>query len=75
MDYIKVKDKDHLVRDSYSNAIVNVDMNSYNAYVENYKQRYNETQRIKNLEGDVSEMKNNLNEIKDLLRSLVNGSN
>jgi hypothetical protein len=75
MDYIKVKDKDHLVRDTYSNAIVNVDMDSYNAYIENYKQRYNETQRIKNLEGDVSEMKNDLNEIKNLLRSLVNGSN
>jgi predicted transcriptional regulator len=75
MDYIKVKDNDHLVRDVYSNAIVNVDMDAYNAYVENYKQRYNETQRIENLEGDVSEIKNDLNEIKNLLRSLVNGSN
>lgn len=74
MDYIKVKDKDHLVRDVYSNAIVNVDMDAYNVYVENYKQRYNETQRIENLEGDVSEIKNNLKEIKNLLRSLINGS-
>jgi hypothetical protein len=74
MDYIKVKDKDHLVRDAYSNAIVNVDMDAYNAYIENYKQRYNESQRIQNLEGDVNEIKNNLSEIKNLLRSLVNGS-
>jgi len=75
MDYIKVKDKDHLVRDVYSNAIVNVDMDSYNAYVENYKKTYKETQRIENLENDVNEMKSDLNEIKNLLRSLVNGSN
>ena len=74
MDYIKVKDKDHLIRDVHSNAIVNVDMDAYNAYVENYKQRYNETQRIQNLESDVSEIKNDLGEIKNLLRSLVNGS-
>jgi hypothetical protein len=75
MDYIRVKDKDHLVRDVYSNAIVNVDMNAYNAYVENYKKRYTESQKIKNLESDVYEIKNDLTEIKDLLRSLVNGSN
>jgi hypothetical protein len=75
MDYIKVKDKDHLVRDVYSNAIVNVDMDAYNAYIENYRQRYNETQKIKNLENDVCEIKNDLSEIKNLLRSLANGSN
>jgi prefoldin subunit 5 len=75
MDYIKVKDKDHLVRDVCSNAIVNVDMDAYNAYIENYKQKYNESQRIQNLEGDVNEIKNDLGEIKNLLRSLVNGSN
>ena len=74
MDYIKVKDNDHLIRDVYSNAIVNVDMDAYNAYVENYKQRYNDSQRIHNLEGDVNEIKNDLDEIKNLLRSLVNGS-
>jgi len=65
---------DHLVRDVYSNAIVNVDMDAYNSYIENYKQKYNESQRIQNLEGDVNEIKNDLDEIKNLLRSLVNGS-
>lgn len=74
MDYLKVKDKDHLIRDVYSNAIVNVDMEAYTAYIENYKKTYNETQRIKNLEDNVNEMKNDLNEIKNLLRSLANGS-
>lgn len=75
MNYIKVKDKDYLERDLDSNGIVNTDVQGYEQYIQNYKRRYNESQRIKNLECDVNEMKNDLNEIKDLLRSLVNGSN
>lgn len=74
MDYIKVKDKDHLVRDCHSNGIVSTDIDGYNSYIQSYKKAYNESQRIKSLESDVSEMKNDLNEIKNLLRSLANGS-
>jgi hypothetical protein len=74
MEYIKVKDKDHLIRDCYSQGIVSTDTDSYNAYIQSYKKAYNESQRIKNLESDVSEIKGDLNEIKNLLRNLANGS-
>lgn len=74
MNYIQVKDKDHLIRDVNSNAIVNVDLDAYHAYVENYKKVYNETQRIQNLENVVSELKTDLDEIKNLLRGLANES-
>lgn len=74
MDFIKVKDKDHLERDVYSNAIVNNDLDSYNAYIQSYKKTYNESMRIKNLENDVNEIKSDLDEIKTLLRNLANGS-
>ena len=74
MEYIKVKDKDHLVRDSYSNGIVNTDTDSYNAYMQSYKKAYIEAQKIKNLENDVNEIKSDLNEIKNLLRNLANES-
>lgn len=74
MDHIKVKDKDHLVRDPYSNGIVNIDENGYNAYLQSYKKAYMESQKIKNLENDVNQIKNDLNEIKTLLRNLSNGS-
>lgn len=74
MDYIRVKDKNHLARDLNSNGIVNFDMDGYNQYVENYKRVYNESRRIKILENDVSDIKSDLNEIKNLLRSLANGS-
>jgi acyl-[acyl carrier protein]--UDP-N-acetylglucosamine O-acyltransferase len=74
MDYIKVKDKDHLARDINSNGIVNFDVDGYNQYAENYKRVYNESQKIKNLENEVSEIKSDLNEIKTLLRNFVNES-
>ncbi len=74
MDYIKVKDKDHLIRDCYSQGIVSTDIDSYNAYIQSYKKAYNEAQRIKSLEIDVNEIKSDLNEIKNLLRKLANGS-
>lgn len=74
MDYIKVKDKDYLLRDTFSNGIISNDDQGYQAYAENYKRAYNESKKIKNLENDVNEIKNDLNEIKNLLRGLANGS-
>lgn len=74
MGLIKVKDQEYLCRDTDSNAIVNTDIKGYHQYIENYKKTYNELQRIKNLENDVSEMKSDLTEIKNLLRNLANGS-
>lgn len=74
MEYIKVKDRDHLVRDSYSNGIVNTDTEGYNAYVQSYKKSYMESQKIKNLEKEMIEIKSDLSEIKSLLRNLANGS-
>ena len=70
MEYIKVKDKDNLVRDSFSNGIVNTDIEGYNRYIQNYKKAYNDSQRIKDLENSVNEIRTDLSEIKDLLRNL-----
>ncbi len=74
MNYIKVKDKDHLFRDVESEAIVSGDYDGYNRYIENYKMKYNESQKIKKIENEVNEIKNSLNEIKNLLRNLTNES-
>lgn len=73
-NYIKVKDREKLARDRESNAIVNLDYDDYAVYVENYNRVLSEKQRIQNLELSVANMKDDINEIKNLLRSLVNGS-
>jgi len=74
MTYIRVKDKNDLVRDTDSNGIINIDEQGYNSYIDNYKRIYNQNHKIQNLENDVNEIKSDLNEIKDLLRNFINES-
>lgn len=69
--YIKVKDKDDLVRDTESNAILNCNTDKYEKYMEDYKKIYSEKQRINSLERDLSDVKSDINEIKTLLKSLA----
>lgn len=74
MEYTKVKDKNHLYRDDYSNGIVNTDSEGYNNYIKEYMNRYNQIKKIQNLEDEVKSIHDDLQEIKNLLRSLANGS-
>jgi flagellar basal body rod protein FlgG len=74
MKYLKVKDKNNLMRDNESNAIINTDLKGYKDYENNYKRLYIQNQRINEVEKNVNEIKNDLNEIKTLLRNLANGS-
>ena len=70
-NYIKVKNHEDLVRDTRSNAIINQNKNAYDNYIENYRNTYTEKQRINSLERDLSDVKNDINEIKGLLKSLA----
>lgn len=74
MEYIKVKDKNNLVRDTYSNGIVNTDYENYKKYVDSYKRKLQESNRIQKVENELDSIKNDLNEIKTLLRNLTNGT-
>jgi len=74
MDYIKVKGHDHLVRDPQTNSIINTNKSEYEQYLFNKRIKQNEQQKIQTLESDVANIKNDLDEIKSLLRSLVNGN-
>ena len=73
MDYIKVKDNEHLIRNSKSNCIVNTNKAEYEEDLTRRKLKKNEKNKVDNLEKDVSTLRNEIAEIKDLLRSLVNG--
>jgi len=74
MDFIKVKGHDGLLRDPQTNSIINTKMSEYKEYVSRKKVKEEEQQKLQNLENDFANMKDDLNEIKNLLRSLVNGS-
>ena len=74
MDYVKVKDHDHLMRNTQSNCIVNTNKAEHEEYLTRRKLKKNEKNKVDNLERDISTLRNEITEIKDMLRSLVNGN-
>jgi hypothetical protein len=74
MSYLKVEGHTHLYRDPKTNSIVNRNMSEYQEYVSRKNMKSEENQKIQNLESDIVNIKDDLNEIKNLLRSLVNES-
>lgn len=73
-DYIKVRGHEGLFRDPNTNSIINTNMSDYREYVSRKKLKTEENEKMKNLESEVSEIKNDLNEIKSMLRSFINES-
>ena len=74
MSYIKVKNNNHLIRDTESNCIINTNKFEYEQYLARKQQKQSEVNKVDNLERDVSTLRNEITEIKDMLRSLVNGN-
>ena len=72
MDFVKVKNNEHLVKNTKSNFIINTNKSEYDEYIARRKLKQDEKNKVDNLERDISTLKNELGEIKDLLRSLVN---
>lgn len=73
MNFYKVEGHSHLVRDQNTNAILNTNMTEYKNYMNAKKVKENETKKVENLEKDLASVREDLNEIKNLLRSFVNG--
>ena len=74
MNFLKVEGHDNFLRDPNTNSIINTNMSEYQEYVSRKKAKDEEHQKINNLEKDVANIRDDLNEIKFLLRSLSNGS-
>lgn len=74
MKSYKVKGNSNLIRDGRTNAIVNTNMTEYNNYMKLKKLKEEENKKVDKLENELIDLKNDLKEIKDLLRSLANGS-
>tara|TARA_Y100000816_G_scaffold35779_1_gene22726 strand:- start:111 stop:335 length:225 start_codon:yes stop_codon:yes gene_type:complete len=74
MSYIKVKNNNHLYRDTESNCIINTNRSEYEQYLARKQQKQSEVNKVDNLERDISTLRNEITEIKDMLRSLVNGN-
>ena len=70
---MKVKGHSNLIRDENSNAILNTNSSEYDNYLSHRAKRKQGTERIDNMENDLKSLKDDINEIKTLLKALSNG--
>ncbi len=73
MSYLKVEGHGELYRDSTTNSIVNRNTTDYNRYMLQKKTKNEEVEKVDTMEQDLTHLKNEINEIKSLLKELVNG--
>jgi len=73
MKHTNVEGHADLIRDNSTGAILNNDTSQYNQYLSQRAKRKQGTERIDNMENDLKSLKNDINEIKGLLRALSNG--
>ena len=73
MSYLKVEGHGELYRDSTTNSLVNRNTSDYNRYMSQKKTKNEETEKVDTMEQDLAHLKNEINEIKSLLKDLVNG--
>jgi len=74
MSYLKVKDRDDIVRNSKTNCIVNTNKSQYEQYIARRDSQNVKQEKVKTMEEDLADLKNEIGEIKQLLRSLANGN-
>ena len=70
---MKVEGHPNLIRDENSNAIVNTDSSEYTNYLSLRARKKHGGDRIDNMENDLKSLKDDIYEIKSLLRALSNG--
>ena len=70
---MKVKGHNDLIRDKNSNAILNTNSSEYDNYLSLRAKRKHGSERIDNMENDLKSLKDDINEIKTLLKALSNG--
>ena len=73
-NYIPVEGNNDLVRDPKTDSIINTNTNAYEQYISQRRKRKLEKEKSLNIETDLANLKSEMNEIKSLLKELVNGN-
>ena len=73
MKHTNVEGHADLVRDNSTGAILNTDSSEYTNYLSLRARKKHGGDRIDNMENDLKSLKDDINEIKSLLRALSNG--
>ena len=68
---VKVEGHSSLVRDTYSNGIINTNVSEYQIYMQRVKSREKQGDQIRNAVKEINTLKTELREIKNLLKDIV----
>ena len=69
--HIKVKSDVSLVRDVDSNAIVNQNQSEFDKFLELSQRKYQEKKKFDDMRSDLDSLKEDMNEIKTLLKNIM----
>ena len=70
----KLEGHSDIARDPKTNSIVNVNSSDYEQYIARRSIKNEEVQKSQNVEQELADLKGEINEIKSLLKELVNGN-
>jgi len=74
MDFYELEGNKDLARDPQTNAIVNVNGLDYTQYISTRNVKSEKNQKLQTVEQDLANVRGELDEIKSLLKELLNGS-
>ncbi len=69
--YLKVESDKSLARDVDSNAIVNRNKDEFDKFMELSRKKHEEKRKFDNMRSDLDSLKQDMNEIKTLLRNIM----
>ena len=72
IEYHGVEGHSNLLRDPDNDSIVNIDSLGYQRYIARRDAKNKKNQKVQNIEEEVASMKEDINEIKHLLKELLN---
>ena len=72
MAKLKVEGHSSLVRDTYSNGIINTNVSEYQIYMQRVKSREKQGDEIRTAVKEINSLKAELREIKNLIKGLGN---
>tara|TARA_Y100000004_G_scaffold171926_1_gene208346 strand:- start:61 stop:294 length:234 start_codon:yes stop_codon:yes gene_type:complete len=73
MDFYGLEGHKDLARDPLTNAVVNVNSMEYQQYLSRREVKSEKNQRVQTIEEEVANIKGDIDEIKSLLKELLNG--
>lgn len=71
---VPVEGERNLFRDLSTNAILNTCKSDYLTYIKRKEAKLNTSERIQEIENNISSLKNDISEIKNILKVIANGS-